>query len=226
MPRRLLVGLGAIAVFGAITLQIAGNGGASEWERQLAHDLYGRSSSAHDAIDTALHLGRLGGAALLGGLVAGLAARGRRRAALFVMASMFGALVVDQVAKMLFAGVRLDPPGNDTFAPSGHAIASVVLVGSVVFLCWRARERALVGALGTLAIVVYGAALVARNWHYPSEVGAGWALGVAWLAIVSSALPFLGKRLPKPAAALGTPAGDLEHGLGGTREQRSFHPGT
>ena len=79
--------------------------------------------------------------------------------------------------------------------PSGHAsgIATAVAVGLV--LAWpllSARRRWLWAAIGAALTVVVGFSRMWLGVHYPSDVAAGWSLGIAWTlltALLFGALP-------------------------------------
>jgi membrane-associated phospholipid phosphatase len=203
-----------VAVVGPVVSEDAATG----WDRQLAHRLYDQTHSRHDAIDHLLQLGRVGGAVLIVLLVTGLAIRGRRSTAFLVAAAMAGVLVIDLSAKALFADLQLDPPNNATFAPSGHAMASLAAAGSMVLAVSSSRHRTAVAALGAIVVAAYGFMLVARNWHYPSEVVAGWLLALAWLGILSWAAAWVGdRRSSAPNALRGAGPSELEKKLRSTR---------
>ncbi len=78
------------------------------------------------------------------------------------------------------AGVNLGPENN---FPSGHAAFAVSVYGAAGFLAWNAGHRALAGALA-LPVVLMGPALALLGNHYPADVLAGYALGLAWLLAV------------------------------------------
>ncbi|WP_435769512.1 phosphatase PAP2 family protein [Nocardioides sp. SYSU DS0651] len=120
-----------------------------------------------------------------------LALRRRLRPALFVAATAIGLAVLIPVSKAIVGRVRpvvenpvTETPVNDSF-PSGHAMTAVVLWGTIAVLTAPAlgrRGRALLG-LGWLALVgLIGFTRLALGVHFLSDVLAGWALGLAWLA--------------------------------------------
>jgi membrane-associated phospholipid phosphatase len=74
-------------------------------------------------------------------------------------------------------------PDSDAF-PSGHASGAVVTFGVLATLAterWPARARELWTAAAVLAFAI-GASRVVLGVHFLSDVLAGWALGLAWLA--------------------------------------------
>ena len=105
-------------------------------------------------------------------------------------ASGAGGLVVRGL-KELFARAR---PTDQVIAatgysfPSGHAFASTVFYGMLVYLVWRLTERtwarALAAVVGPLVILAVGLSRVYLNVHYLTDVVAGWLAGAAWLVAV------------------------------------------
>jgi membrane-associated phospholipid phosphatase len=87
--------------------------------------------------------------------------------------------------------------------PSGHSSGVAALVTIAVVLAWPrltgAARRAWVTAGGALVIVV-GLTRVLLGVHYPSDVVAGWALGLGWSLLVGLAFGGLpGGRAALPA---------------------------
>ncbi|MFB9377840.1 phosphatase PAP2 family protein [Kineococcus gynurae] len=128
--------------------------------------------------------------------------RGWRRPALVVLvAGVVGAVtspvlkaIVDRVRPAVEAG--LTTAGGGAF-PSGHALASATVLGLLLLVLHppRTRRSALLRGTGTVALL--GLVGVDRVWlgaHWPSDVLAGWLLG---LAIVLTARAVLG---PRPAS--------------------------
>jgi membrane-associated phospholipid phosphatase len=72
--------------------------------------------------------------------------------------------------------------------PSGHASVAAALYGTLAYLLIRAlRQEALkvfVGSLAALLVVGIGISRVYLGAHYPTDVLAGWTLGVFWLVVI------------------------------------------
>src|SRR5688572_19330291 len=88
--------------------------------------------------------------------------------------------------------------------PSGHAMSSMVVYGSVAYLVGRleptARLRRTTWALAAVVILAIGVSRMYLGVHYPSDVIAGFMGGLAWLAFVAStmtALKFFSRRRPE-----------------------------
>ena len=150
---------------------------------------------------------RLGGpvatALVGGGAIVVLLRASRRGDALFVAASVIGVTVLVAVLKAVYERARPDTgspiqlPHSYSF-PSGHAATAVALYGALgILLAERARSRA--GAAGwlvaaaALALAV-GASRVVLNVHFVSDVVAGFAVGLAWLACCAIVRDVLASR--------------------------------
>lgn len=123
--------------------------------------------------------------ALLG--VLGLLGLGARVPALFVAVVSAGAGALNALLKLAFSRPRpsltahLAHAGGFSF-PSGHAMASAAIYGAlaVVAVTRFPRQRWWwVGACSAFVLCI-GASRVYLGVHYPSDVIAGWALGVSW----------------------------------------------
>jgi undecaprenyl-diphosphatase len=158
----------------------------------------------HGAADTLLALQTVSQPFLLYVLATGTAlwawlAKGLRSRALWAFVTMMVAWNVGLLAKGLVGRARPiveDPishsPGYSF--PSGHAFNVAVVVTVVVFLLWpllsTVGQRVVVAAAVVFALVV-GLDRVFLGVHYPSDVLAGYVLGVG--ITFSSWLGFIGK---------------------------------
>ena len=112
--------------------------------------------------------------------------RARERWWLWI-ALMLAAPICEWTLKQVFMRPR---PENLSFSfPSGHSTAAAAFFGAVIYLCgsFSPRRRDLTRALAALMIVLVGLARVILRAHWPSDVVAGFALGLA-LATVASVL--------------------------------------
>jgi undecaprenyl-diphosphatase len=135
-------------------------------------------------------LGGVGVLALLTSFGAGfLWMSGKRRVALFLLASVAGALVTGTVLKGLFDRPRPDLVPHATYVvtksfPSGHSMMSAATYLTIGTLLARVqvRRRLKVYILGvaTFLALLVGASRVYLGVHWPSDVLGGWALGSAW----------------------------------------------
>ncbi|HOK47362.1 MAG TPA: phosphatase PAP2 family protein [Bryobacteraceae bacterium] len=127
-----------------------------------------------------------------------------RRALLLFVITLAGAAVLNATLKLAFQRPR--PP--DTFFetatpasysfPSGHAMLSVCLFGTLaVLVSPRLRSRAGQVAVWLAAIALVLAIGLSRIYlgvHYPSDVIAGYAAAVVWVAAVALADHLLRRR--------------------------------
>ncbi|WP_045233685.1 phosphatase PAP2 family protein [Deinococcus pimensis] len=110
-----------------------------------------------------------------------------RASAVFVVAGVCGAALLNFLLKLFFHRERpMDVTrlwhADDASFPSGHAMTAAALAATLVALTWRTRFRGLTVVLGALYALVMGYTRVYLGAHYPTDVLAGWGLGVAWVA--------------------------------------------
>ena len=118
--------------------------------------------------------------------------RGLRLYALLVTAAVSGGALLFSLFKAMFGRPRptivpmLVQESAPSF-PSGHATLSAVVYLSVAVLLARfessAMLRAYLLAVGLFVTVVVGLTRVLLGVHYPTDVLAGWSLGLAWAAL-------------------------------------------
>ena len=135
----------------------------------------------------------LGGYAVLTMLVAAVAGyqlmTGRRHAAALVVASAVGGTLLSTALKDLYDRPRPDlvphlaPVSTPSF-PSGHAMLSAAVYLTLGALLARLAEgwwvRVYCAAVAVLLTLLVGASRVYLGVHYPTDVAAGWAAGLAW----------------------------------------------
>ena len=130
------------------------------------------------------------------GLVLALAflIHGWPRGALLVVVTLAGAGLLNVLLKQSFARTRPDPffdyplPVSHSF-PSGHAFFAASMIGGLaVLLSDRVRStliRVAVWIVAILLILLIGLSRVYLGVHYPSDVFAGYAVAVVWVAAVA-----------------------------------------
>ena len=116
---------------------------------------------------------------------------GERKAALFLIVTMTGAAIVENALKFAFRIPRPLPffgtdPASYSF-PSGHALYSTCLFGSLLVLFVKRAKGTLHKAVATggVTIVVLGIGFsrIYLGVHYPSDVAGGYLIGVVWLCV-------------------------------------------
>jgi membrane-associated phospholipid phosphatase len=168
--------------------------------RTLVHDL------ASPRLTTLMRAASLyGGPVVLvpAGLAAGVVflIKGWHRGALLVAVNLAGAGLLNWLLKFSFARVRpasffdYPLPGSPSF-PSGHALyAASVFGGLAVLVTARIRNPPLRFAIWVVAIgliLLVGLSRVYLGVHYPSDVFAGYAIGIIWVTAVA-----IGDRLAR-----------------------------
>jgi undecaprenyl-diphosphatase len=122
--------------------------------------------------------------------------RSRTPLLLMVIAAL-GSLAMTVTGKAVIGRSR--PPFTDAVPPyetspsfpSGHTLNATVLTGVIVYLLLRrvesARARAATVLVGAVCVVTTGLSRVFLGHHWLTDVVAGWALGLAWVATVVTA---------------------------------------
>lgn len=121
-----------------------------------------------------------------------LAWRGRKADSLLVVGGSAGAFLLVPVLKVVIERPR--PALSDHVVlvqswsyPSGHSLNSIAVLGLLTVLAVRERpgavRRTLLAVLGVFLVVVVGFSRVYLGVHWPSDVLAGWLIGVLWLTI-------------------------------------------
>jgi undecaprenyl-diphosphatase len=122
-----------------------------------------------------------------------LLARNWRGALLLLLATGVAELFMAAL-KLLVARPR--PPLEDAriveagFSfPSGHATVSATFYGTLAYLLIRRISadwlKTLIGVAAALIVLAVGVSRVYLGVHYPTDVLAGWALGVFWLGVAA-----------------------------------------
>ena len=117
------------------------------------------------------------------------------RLALFLIVTSVGGGLLDTAVKVAVDRPRpsLEAPIATAFGksfPSGHAMSSVVVYGSLLLVFFPVmsrvwRRRALIGVV--VLVLAIGFTRLALGVHYISDVLGGYVLGLAWLAASTAA---------------------------------------
>ena len=140
----------------------------------------------------------LGSEVLVAGLVVSLAAfilLRWKRAALWMVVTMAGALVLDLALKAGFHRARPVPffgPAPHTYSfPSGHSLFSFcfygVLAGLVAARIRSLALRILVWIVAAAVVAAIGLSRIYLGVHYPSDVLAGYLSAAMWVAAMITA---------------------------------------
>jgi len=193
--------------------------GGLELDRALATILY---AGADPRIARAAHvLTMLGGLKVLGPLTAAgtlwLCWQRRFRSAIALLAVTLGGRALVEVQKLEIARIR--PEANPHLVevkslsfPSSHAAnATIVYLALALLLTATFPRRAIaLWAAAWLAIAI-GASRVALGVHWPSDVIAGWAFGLAWTLLMLRLTGHdLGDGTPRPLRHSAPQQGDSQ----------------
>jgi undecaprenyl-diphosphatase len=113
-----------------------------------------------------------------------------RRAAIWLVVTLAGALVLDLTLKLAFHRPRPVPffgPIPRTYSfPSGHSLFSFCFYGVLAgLLAGRVRSvsaRVLIWLVAALLVLAIGLSRIYLGVHYPSDVIAGYLAGTIWAA--------------------------------------------
>ncbi|CAM3161147.1 phosphatase PAP2 family protein [Cupriavidus taiwanensis] len=127
--------------------------------------------------------------------------------ALYWAAALLGARACVMALKLGMARVRPASiySGLESYSfPSGHATSSMVTYGFLAFLMclrqpWRVRIPVL--ALTVVAVAAIGVSRLYLGMHWLSDVAAGYALGLAWIALLGTAYRTLHGPAPHGSVA-------------------------
>ncbi|SPA46738.1 phosphatase PAP2 family protein [Cupriavidus taiwanensis] len=127
--------------------------------------------------------------------------------ALYWAAALLGARACVMALKLGMARVRPASiySGLESYSfPSGHATSSMVAYGFLAFLMclrqpWRVRIPVL--ALTVVAVAAIGVSRLYLGMHWLSDVAAGYALGLAWIALLGTAYHTLHGPAPQGSVA-------------------------
>jgi membrane-associated phospholipid phosphatase len=180
--------------------------GETRTDERLAEWLHGRATDPFTDVFRAItRAGNFTTLLAVTLLAVGIFWRRRKRTdAVFVALAFLGAQVLSTGMKL---GFRRDRPffpdplaTESTFSfPSGHALVSLAVYGSIALvlarrLSTRARRAVLLGVTALLVLAI-GFSRLYLGVHFLSDVLAGYAAGVAWLALLYVALELRSRRL-------------------------------
>jgi undecaprenyl-diphosphatase len=148
-----------------------------------------------------------------------------KHSAILLMAATLGGGVLDNLLKIGFNRPRPQIFKWGTYAvsssfPSGHAMSSVIVYGTVAYLAARLQQnvasRILTLTFAAVMIVLICTSRMYLGVHYPSDVIAGVIIGLAWagfcMAVLEAAQLYAKRNAPqlladeKPAATGASPS--------------------
>lgn len=143
------------------------------------------------------------------GVVVWAAMRKQWRLVIYLAVSVELPGLITELMKALADRPRPDTAlvwASSTSFPSGHAFGTMAAVLALLALglpLMRPRLRPPLVVIGAVIVLAVGIGRVVLNVHHPSDVVAGWALGIVWFA---ATLPLLPARQAHVMEEDGTPA--------------------
>lgn len=136
--------------------------------------------------------------------IAGFLAMTRKaNAALFVLGSVVGGVLISQTMKWAYARPRpeLVPHGAEVYSasfPSGHSMMAAVVYLALGALLARTQAgrsvKLYILAVAASVTVLVGVSRVYLGVHWPTDVLAGWALGGVWALLCWLVMTWLQAR--------------------------------
>lgn len=200
---------GALVAFAVLAHGVR-DGGTYSWDRGPV-EFFDRHYDDLEAVRETVKVivkGSIGlGVVFAAGLLAALVMLPSYRRAAFWGLTIGGALVFTRIFKELIERPEIGVHQREYSFPSGNATAATAGLIALMLLFPPSRLRRGIVVAAAVALPLYGLALVLLLWHYPSDVVAGWALGIAWvlalrlaLGDVSGPLPRFGRRSIRPSS--------------------------
>lgn len=201
-------------LFGLLAVNVRTNGPLLAWDLPIDQALHARATQDNLLDFYAMRFsGTLGRETALGiTILLGLYwfwKRFWRKFSLLVV-GVFGGNIWFEVLSHLFARHRpvwpdpLDPLPGPGF-PSGHSMTAVLLYGLILYLllprlyAWRWRLVAVLDAVLIASLIGYSRLYMGA--HYPTDVLAGYAFGLAWGALVYTSLELYFRHRANSASA-------------------------
>jgi undecaprenyl-diphosphatase len=144
-------------------------------------------------VGAALDITALGSATVLGLVVLAVAGflvlQGMWRPGIFVVLATWGGWFINGALKQFFQRPRPDIVSHlrevmTTSFPSGHALTSAVVYLTLGALSMRIAKRRITKfycmGVAMLTTVLVGVSRVYLGVHYPTDVVAGWMIGLSW----------------------------------------------
>jgi undecaprenyl-diphosphatase len=148
-----------------------------------------------------------------------------RHSAILLIVATVGGLVLDSLLKIGFNRPRPQIFEWGTHAasssfPSGHAMSSVIVYGTVAYLAARLQRnvhaRILTFIIAAIIVVMISVSRVYLGVHFPSDILAGLLIGIAWagfcMAVLEAAQLYAKRNAPqllvdeRPAAEGASPS--------------------
>lgn len=196
-----LIALMTAALFGGLAMAIEADGRLVAFDHQISDQIRnGIGPSMLDLLAVLTHLGDSKGLVIASAVIAlVLLALGQRLLAIGWCLSLLGNGLLIRIGKDLFQRVRpLHDHGivveTGYSFPSGHAAGSLMFYGMLTYVLASllpAKWHKPLLAAAIVVVLMIGASRILLQVHFVSDVCAGFALGIGWLALSVAAIEFL-----------------------------------
>lgn len=115
----------------------------------------------------------------------------QRKLAIMTISSLFGSVAVIMILKHDLGRARpelwehLIRESSFSF-PSGHAVASMALAITLLYVMWHSRWRVILSIIMAAYVLFVGFTRLYLGVHYPSDILGGWLAAAAWVLLVIS----------------------------------------
>jgi len=184
-----VVSVGSFGIYGLLALAVPDRGGFA-WDEWVLDVLNRMAPISSDEVhpDPVLT-----GTVAVGSAVAGLFAlwfvtTRRWRTGLFLVGSIAGTVALSSLTKVLVQRPSIEGGKGDYSFPSGTAAWAMATVAAAVLVARSPRARLLLAGAGAVFVLAYSAVITWEEWHYSTDVLAGWCLALGWVALLGSVL--------------------------------------
>jgi len=203
----LLVALAGTGAFVALADEVH-EGDTQGFDEAVIRWMEARHSPTLDAIMIEITALGTGTVVLMIVVIAGLflTLSDRKYSAILLIVATSGGILLNGVLKLGFNRPRpsiFEPAVHAVSSsfPSGHAMSSAIVYGTVAYLAARLHRRRwarwLVMAFAFVLIVLISFSRMYFGVHYPSDVIAGVLIGLAWAAFCMAALEAIQRFRPR-----------------------------
>ena len=223
--RPLVTAVGSLALF--LALAASAGGGPLRWDGAVRDAVASLVPVASSEVHVDPHMQGLTLAvgAMTVAFGAWLLVRRSYGAALALSGAIAGSVAVSTLVKRVIERPPIEGPADEFSFPSGTATWSAATAIAVVLIVGARPARTVLALAGAGLALGLGAVIVWEEWHYPSDVLAGWSLGVGcalavWLVLGRPVVDTRGetgrysgaRREERPAAAPSVPSGKTSGG--------------
>ena len=197
--------------FGLLLEQVVNDGTLTRLDTSAANNLHDSVRRSPLTVDVLRAVTFLGSTVWLTTLVAVSSAfllrRTRTRLAIYLLTTTAAGAILNYAVKLAVSRPRpslVDPvaTASGKSFPSGHAMASTVVYGSLLLVFLPAlgrRARIGAGIAAAALVIAIGFTRLALGVHYITDVAGGFVLGLAWLTGATAAFSIWRTERGRPA---------------------------